>query len=62
MILSVYTVKMRQMVVCRIFLGLCLKQIKCLKKLMLMYSFNATNGDIVASCLLSNATRQTESL
>jgi hypothetical protein len=62
MILSVCTVKMRQMVVCRIFLGLCLKRIKCLKKLMFMYSFNATNSDFVASCLLSNATRQTESL
>lgn len=60
--LSVYTVEMRQMIVCRLFLEFCLTQIKCLKKLMVMYSFNATNGDIVASCLLSKATRQTESL
>ena len=60
--LTICTNYLRQTTICRNVFEMFFNHVKYCKKLIVMYYLNATNSDIVAICLLSIATRQTESL
>jgi hypothetical protein len=60
--LTICTTYLRQTTICRIVFTMFFNHVKNYANLIVMYYLNATNSDIVAICLLSIATRQTESL
>jgi hypothetical protein len=60
--LTICTNYLRQTTICRMVYAMFFNHAKKYAKLIVMYYLNATNSDIVAICLLSIATRQTESL